>query len=66
MSPWDWYDFRIPTVKLKIPGKNIFQIRIPNFCYIQVIVFDLLTTGYLPVGAVGSEQVRYHEKLWKI
>ena len=22
-------------------GKNIFEIRIPNFCYIQVIVFDL-------------------------
>ena len=28
--------FRIPTVKLKIPGKSIFEIRIPNFCYIQV------------------------------
>ena len=41
---------RIPTVKLKIPGKSIFEIRIPNFCYIQVIVFDL---SYLPVAAVG-------------
>ena len=32
---------RIPTVKLKIPGKSIFEIRNQNFCYIQVIVFDL-------------------------
>ena len=31
---------RIPTVKLN-SGKSIFEIRIPNFCYIQVIVFDL-------------------------
>ena len=44
-------DIRIPTVKLKIPGKSIFEIRIPNFCYIQVIVFDL---SYLPVAAVGT------------
>ena len=49
--------FRIPTVKLKIPGKSIFEIRIPNFCYIQVIVFDL---SYLPVAAVGTYQVRCH------
>ena len=28
---------RIPTVKLKIPGKS----RIQKFCYIHVIVFDL-------------------------
>ena len=35
---------RIPTVKLKIPEKCIFEIRILNFCYIQIIVFDL---GYL-------------------
>ena len=40
-------------------GKIIFKIRIPNFCYIQVIVFDL---SYLPVASVGTEQVRYHEK----
>ena len=32
-------------------GKSIFEIRIPNFCYIQVIVFDL---SYLPVAAVGT------------
>ena len=42
---------RIPTAKLKISGKNIFEIRIRNFCYIQVIVFDL---SYLPVAAVGT------------
>ena len=44
---------RIPTVKLKIPGKS----RIQKFCYIQVIVFDL---GYLPVAAVRTWQVRLH------
>ena len=38
---------------------NIFEIRIPNFCYIQLIVFDL---SYLPVVAVGTWQVRYQEK----
>ena len=41
---------RIPTVKLKIPGKS-WEIRIPNSCYIQVIVLDL---SYLPVAAVGT------------
>ena len=46
-----WFRIRIPTVKLEIPGKSIFEIRIQNFCYIQVIVFDL---SYLPVAAVGS------------
>ena len=50
--------FRIPTVKLKIPGKS----RIPNFCYIQVIVFDL---SYLPMAAVGTKQVCNHEKIEK-
>ena len=39
--------------------KNFFKIRIPNFCYIQVIVFDL---GYLSVEAVATKEVRYHEK----
>jgi len=38
---------RIQTVKLKIPRKS----RIPIFCYIQVIVFDL---GYLPLAAIGT------------
>ena len=28
-------------------GKSIFEIRIPNFCYIQVTVFDL---SCLPVS----------------
>ena len=28
---------RIPTAKLKIQGKSIFEIRNQNFCYIQVI-----------------------------
>ena len=51
--------FRIPTVKLKIPEKSIFEIRIQNSCYIQVIVFDL---SYLPVAAVGTQQVRFNEK----
>ena len=43
-------------------GKSIFEIRIPNFCYIQVIVFDL---NYLPMAAVGTKQVRYYEKIVK-
>ena len=42
-------------MKLKIPGKS----RIQKFRYIQVIVFDL---SNLPVAAVGSKQVRNHEK----
>ena len=44
-----WFNLhiRIPTVKLKIPGKG----RIQKFCYIQVIVFDL---SYLPMAAVGT------------
>ena len=41
---------RIPTVKLKIPEKH-GKSRIPNFCYIQVIVFDL---GYLSVAPIGT------------
>ena len=32
-------------------GKKHEKSRIPNFCYIQVIVFDL---SYLPVTAVGT------------
>ena len=31
--------------------ENIFKIQIPNFYYIEVIVFDL---SYLPVAAVGT------------
>ena len=42
---------RIPTLKLEILGKSIFEIRNQNLCYIQVLVFDL---SYLPVAAVGT------------
>ena len=45
------YRTRILTVKLKISGKSMENSRIPNFYYIQVIVFDL---NYLPVAAVGT------------
>ena len=51
-----------PDGGIENSGKSIFEIRIPNFCYIQVIVFDL---NYLPVAAVGTWQVRYHEKIVK-
>ena len=40
-----------PDGEIENSGKNIFEIRIPNFCYIQVIVFHL---SYLPVAAVGT------------
>ena len=46
-SQWTMVHGRIPTVKLKIPGKS----RIQKFCNIQVIVFDFI---YLPVAAVGT------------
>ena len=46
----------IPDGKIENSGKSIFEIRIPNFCYIQVIVFN---RSYLPVAAVGTWQVRY-------
>ena len=36
-----FWDVWIPTVKLKIPGKSIFEIRNQNFCYIQVTSFDI-------------------------
>ena len=42
---------RTPDGEIKNSGKSIFEVRIPNFCYIQVIVFDL---SYLPVAAVGT------------
>ena len=42
---------RIPTAKLKIPGKSIFKTRNQNFYYIQVIVFDF---SYRPVAAIGT------------
>ena len=42
------FDPRIPTViptVSEISGKSIFKIRNQNFCYIQVIVFDLSISG---------------------
>ena len=51
-----------PDGEIENSAKSIFEIRIPNFCCIQVIVFDL---GYLPVAAVGTQQVRHHEKIVK-
>ena len=39
------FRIRIPTVKLKIPGKKHGKSRIPKFCYIQVIVFEPSTSG---------------------
>ena len=35
-----------PDGEIENSGKSIFEIRIPNFSYIQVIVFDL---SYPPV-----------------
>ena len=40
-----------PDGEIENSVKSIFEIRIPNFSYIQVIVFDL---SYLPVAAVGT------------
>ena len=47
-----------PDGEIENSGKSIFEIRIPNFCYIQVMVFD---PSYLPVAAVGT----HHEKVVK-
>ena len=51
-----------PDGEIENSGKNIFEIRNQNFCYIRVIVFD---HSYLPVAAIGTYQVRYHEKIVK-
>ena len=70
-NQWDYSQIvRIPRLGCKAgqdadgeienSGKSTFKIRIPNFCYIQVIVFDL---SYIPVAAVGTQQVPYHEKI---
>ena len=48
-----------PDGEIENSGKKHGKSRIPNFCYIQVIVFDLK----LLVAAVGTKQVRYHEKM---
>ena len=49
-----------PDGEVKRSGKIIFEIRNQNFCYIQVIVYDL---SYLPEAAIRTKQVRYHEKI---
>ena len=36
-----------PDGEIENSGKSIFEIRIPNFCYIQVMVFD---PSYLRIG----------------
>ena len=40
-----------PDGEIENSGKSIFEIRIPNFCHIQIIIFDL---SYLQVAAVGD------------
>ena len=40
-----------PDGEIENSEKSFFKIRIPNFCYIQVMVFDL---SYLLVAAVGT------------
>ena len=52
-----WVSDQDPDGEIENSGNSIFEIRIPNFCYIQV--FDL---SFLPRSAVGTQQVRYHEK----
>ena len=51
-----------PDVEIENSGKKHGKSRIPKFCDIQVIVFDF---SYLPVTAVETQQVRYHEKIVK-
>ena len=40
-----------PDGEIENSWKSIFEIQNQNFCYIQIIVFDL---SYLPVAAVGT------------
>ena len=54
--------FQDPDGEIENSGKSIFEIRIQNFCYIQVIVFGF---SYLSLAAVGTGQVRNHEKIVK-
>ena len=35
------YNAKDPDGEIENSGKSIFEIRIPNFCYIQVKVCDL-------------------------
>ena len=53
----------VENLEVENPGKRIFEKRNQNFCYIQVIVFDL---GYLPVAAVRTQQVRCHRQIAKV
>ena len=52
---FSWFFVKIgeqdPDGEIENSGTSIFKIRIPNFCYIQVIVFDF---SYLPVAAIGG------------
>ena len=36
-----FYIYQDPDGEIENSEKSIFEIRIPNLCYIQVIVFDL-------------------------
>ena len=59
MQSKDDYIFKFKNLRLFLGSRrwnwkfreNIFEIRMTNFCYIQVIVFDF---SYLPVAAVGT------------
>ena len=46
-----WWAGQDPDGEVENSGKSIFEIRNQNFCYIQVIVFDL---NYLSVAAVKT------------
>ena len=47
--------YQDPDGEIENSGKS----RIPKFCYIKFIVFDL---SYLPVAAVGTQQALNHKK----
>ena len=51
-----------PDSEIENSGKKPGKSRIPNFCYIQVLVFDL---SYPPVVAVGTQQVGFQKKCEK-
>ena len=55
----DLFGRQDPDDEIENSVKKHGKGRIPDFCHIQVIVFDL---SYLPVAAVGTQQVRYHAK----
>ena len=47
-----YYFDKDPDGEIDNSGKSILEIRIPNFCYIQVIVFDL---SFLSVAAIWTK-----------